>query len=245
MVDKLIGSGIQYSCYLVEVALLIALVRRHGAKLITSVGLYLALLLTAGATRSYFLYGYGYQSRQYTYCYYLTDFLLTLTAVLLVCTFFHRACLREEKIWRFIRLLLAFVFVIVVGISWFSLSRDYKQIITWFMVEFEQNIYFTCLVLTTLLYLLMQQIGNTDEELELLVCGMGIQFAGPAASWALVTLTPGAKYSESLRTFILPLCTLGMLLTWLYAVALMPKGEAVSPAEEKISDLQEAIVFKS
>jgi hypothetical protein len=100
-------------------------------------------------------------------------------------------------------------------------------------------------VLTTLLYLLMQQIGSRDEELELLVCGMGMQFAGPAASWALITLTQREGYSVSLLRFIVPLCTLGMLLTWLYAVAFMPKGEAVSPVDEKISDLQEAIVFRS
>ncbi len=238
-------QGIRYATYAVEVCVVTYLLVRGQWKRLGGLFVYVAAILGADVIRSYVLHVHGRDSAQFAYCYYVTDFLLTLGAFLLASSFFHRACRREEKIWRFIRLLLVFVFVIVLGISWFSLSRDYKQIITWFIVEFEQNLYFTCLVLITLLYLLMQQIGSRDEQLELLVCGMGMQFAGPAASWALVTLTPGARYSDSLRTFILPLCTLGMLLTWLYAVALMPKGEAVSPADEKMPDLQEAVVFKS
>ncbi len=237
-------QGIRYTTYALELCIVVYLFVRGQWKRLGGLFVYVAAILGAGVVRSYVLHGHGRLSPEYAYCYYLTDFLLTLGAFLLACSFFHRACLREEKIWRFIRLLLVFVFVIVLGISWFSLSRDYKQIITWFIVEFEQNLYFTCLVLTTLLYLLMQQIG-TDEELELLVCGMGMQFAGPAASWALITLTQREEYSASLQRFIVPLCTLGMLLTWLYAVAFMPKGEAVSPADEKMPDLQEAVVFKS
>ncbi len=242
---ELVIQGIGYATSALEACVVVYLLARGQWRRLGGPFVYVAAILAADVSRFYVMHGYGFASPQYAYCYYVTDFLLTLGAFLLASSFFHRACLREEKIWRFIRLLLVFVFVIVLGISWFSLSRDYKQIITWFIVEFEQNLYFTCLVLITLLYLLMQQIGSRDGELELLVCGMGMQFAGPAASWALVTLTPGAKYSDSLRTFILPLCTLGMLLTWLYAVAFMPKGEAVSPAEEKMPDLQEAIVFKS
>ncbi len=242
---ELVIQGIRYATYALEACVLTYLLVQGQWKRLGSLSVYVAAILLADASRSYVLHAHGLASPQYAYCYYLTDFLLTLGAFLLVCSFFHRACLREEKIWRFIRLLLVFVFVIVLGISWFSLSRDYKQIITWFIVEFEQNLYFTCLVLTTLLYLLMQQIGSRDEELELLVCGMGMQFAGPAAGWALVTLTQREEYSASLQRFIVPLCTLGMLLTWLYAVAFMPKGEAVSPADEKMPDLQEAIVFKS
>jgi len=90
-------------------------------------------------------------------------------------------------------------------------------------VEFEQNLYFTCLVLNTLLYLLLQQTHSADEELGLLVCGLGIQFAGPAASFALVHLTSGEAYATSLNHFLGQLCTMGMLLTWFYAVAWMPK----------------------
>ena len=69
---------------------------------------------------------------------------------------------------------------------------------TLFIIEFNQNLYFTCLVLNTLLYILLQQIDSADDELGLLVCGVGIQFAGPAATLALLTLTTGEHFAHIL-----------------------------------------------
>ena len=129
--------------------------------------------------------------------------------------------------WRFVRLLLVFVFVLVVGISGLFFSHNYSDLFTlFFVVEFNQNLYFTCLVLNTLLYLLLQQIDSADDQLGLLVCGVGIQFAGPAATLALVHLTTGEGFAQSLAYFTIPLCTLGMLLVWAYAIVQV-KGKAV------------------
>ena len=164
------------------------------------------------------LHTFGLASRQYFYVYWSTDFLLVISAFLLVCLFFRRACLHEEKMWRFVRLLLLFVFILVLGISGLSFSRNYSHLFTYFIIEFNQNLYFTCLVLNTLLYLLLQQIDSADDQLGLLVCGVGIQFAGPAATLALVHLTTGEGFAQSLASFVMPLCTLGMLLVWAYAI---------------------------
>lgn len=240
MVDKLIGYGLQYAGYSLELGLFAFLIGRGRWKRLGGVTLYLTCLLAVdGVGRSYVLYRYGLASREYAYFFWLTDVLLTLAAFLLVCAFFRRACVQEEKMWRFLRLLLTFVFILVLGISSFSISRNYNQLFTRFIVEFQQNLYFTCLVLNTLLYILMQQIETEDDELALLVCGMGIQFAGPAASLALVYLTPGQQYAKSLLHYVPPLCTLGMLLTWFYAVAWMPKAAAVPALEANDSALAE------
>jgi FlaA1/EpsC-like NDP-sugar epimerase len=161
---------------------------------------------------------HGLASRQYSYVYWTTDFLLVICAFFLVCLLFRRACLHQEKLWRFVRLLLFFIFVLVVGISGLSFLRNYSQLSTYIIVEFNQNLYFTCLVLNTLLYLLLQQIESADDELGLLVCGVGIQFAGPAATMALLHLTTGERFAASLNSFTIPVCTLGMLLVWAYAI---------------------------
>ena len=132
--------------------------------------------------------------------------------------------------WQYLRLGLPAVFVLVGGYTAFSLAGHYDNLFTWFLVEFEQNLYFTCLVLNTMLYLLMRQLESTDEELDLLVCGVGIQFAGPAAGWALAYLTPAGYRAPP---FIMPLCTAGMLLTWFYAMAHPSKSPKVAAAKGK------------
>jgi len=193
-------------------------------------GYLFALLLIDAFARRYVLYHYGIDSGEYRYFYWLTDVALALGAFLLICTFFHRACGRDERMWRFLRLFLVFVFLLVFGITLFSLSRNIERVYTRFIIDFQQNLYFTCLVLNTLLYIMMQQIESTDEELQMLVCGTGLQFAGPAANLALLFITHSQSYAISLYALVNPLCTMGMLLTWFYAVVKMPK-----PAEARAS----------
>jgi hypothetical protein len=237
MVDKLLSYGIWYSGGVLYLGLFLVLLRQGRWKRLKNVFFYIASLLAFDVVgRQYFLYRYGWSSREYAYFFWLTDVLLALAAFLVVCSFFRRACLREEKMWRFLRLMLAFVFILVVGISLISLSRHYDQLLTRFIIEFQQNLYFTCLVLNTLLYLLMQQIESADDELGLLVCGMGMQFAGPAAGMALLYLSPGQQYARSLYTYLHPLCTLGMLLTWFYAVSRLEK-RAPAPASGEIESV--------
>lgn len=225
--------------YFLEVALLCLVVYRQQWRRLGGVLLYLgSLFLIDGVGRTYVFYRHGLSSLEYAYFFWLTDVLLTLAAFLLVCSFFRRACFQEEKMWRFLRMLLTLVFVLVMGISFFSLLHNYDNLFTLFIVEFQQNLYFTCLVLTTLLYLLMQQLQSADEELTLLVTGMGIQFAGPAANFALVHLTPDQEYASVLYTYLGPLCTLGMLLTWLHAFTRIPEVSAAPATPERVAVLE-------
>lgn len=235
---RYVSFAIQYGVYSLEAALLTFLMLRRRASRLLPVFLYLSLLLAVdGVSRPYVLYRFGYSSTEYAYFYWLTDVLLSLGAFLLVCAFFRRACKHEEKTWQYVRLLLTFVLILTLAISLFALNRNYDQLLTRFIVEFQQNLYFTCLVLNTLLYILMQQIESTDDELTLLVCGMGIQFAGPAANLALAHLTPGEGYASTLFLFVSPLCTLGMLLTWFYALARAPQPSAIRAGKEPAREL--------
>ena len=237
--------GLRYFVYFLEVGLVLFMFYRGWWKRQQGVSLYLVALLGSDVlVRPYILHHYGVQSRQYAYAFYLSDFFLVLAAFLLVCSFFRRACIPEQRLWPHLRLLLGAVFILVAGITANTLSQHYGSLFTWFVVEFEQNLYFTCLVLNTLLYLLMQQIASRDEELELLVCGMGIQFAAPAAGWALVALTRGGNYAPALQRFIMPLCTAGMLLTWFYAMGHLPKTADEQAAPGKLPLLAQAIAPK-
>ena len=241
MLLKLATYGPYVTSFFLQLALVFAIVQRRLWKRLNGVLLYVtALLLIDGAARSFVLHKYGFASNQYAYTFWLTDVLLTLASFLLVCSFFRRACLHEEKMWRFLRLFLALVLILVLGISSSSLIHNYENLGGFFIVEFQQNLYFTCLVLNTLLYILMQQTQNADEELGLLVTGMGIQFAGPAASLALAYLTRGQEFGRSLATYLGPLCTIGMLLTWFYAVTRTSQVSSVPARNERVDGLEVA-----
>ncbi|MGD0696096.1 MAG: hypothetical protein ABSB82_14700 [Terriglobia bacterium] len=207
--------------------LLYSVYKGSWKRLAAPLGYVFGLVLIDGVAREYVLYRYGLASDQYRSFYWLTDVALALGAFLVVGAFFYRACAHDVKMWRFVRLVLSFVFFLVLGISLSSLTRNSDNLRNAFFFEFQQNLYFTCLVLNTLLYIMMQQFGIADDELNLLVCGMGLQFAGPAANFALASLT-SYETARALYSWFGPLCTLGMLLTWSYAVVKMPK-----PAEAR------------
>jgi hypothetical protein len=248
MAESLVQRALPYAVYLLEVTLLGLLLLGGRWRRFFSVFIYLLLFFAAdGVGRPYVLYRFGVSSTTYAYFYWLTDALLALASFLLVCAFFRRACVQEEKMWRFLRLLLVFVFFLVLGISLLALSRHYTQLWTFgsfFVVEFSQNLYFTCLVLNTLLYLLMQQLVSADDELGLLVCGIGIQFAGPAASLALFHLLHVAgehpHVVRALTLFLMQACTLAMLVIWFYAIARAPRPATVAVRGGETPPLAEA-----
>ena len=223
MESNLVSYVLQDSGILIEAALVLYVAWTSQWKGQGAVAFYLSSLLVAQLTRACVLHEYGLTSLRYYYAYWSTDFLLVISAFVAVCLFFRRACLREEKMWRLIRLILVLLFVLVAAISGVSLSLNRHDFFTYFIVGFNQNLYFTCLVLNTLLYLLLQHIDSTDDQLGLLVCGVGIQFAGPAATLALVHLTTGGRYAKLLAYLTMPLCTLGMLLVWAYVIVYVPK----------------------
>lgn len=236
MLTSVLDFGFFYLVQGLVLGLLVFLFYRRLWKRYYCVAAYLfALFVLDGVSRRYVFYHFGVKSSEYFYAYWLTDVALALGAFLLVCAFFHRACANELKMWRFLRLFLILVFILALGISFSSISRNYNQLFyTRLIIEVQQNLYFTCLVLITLLYIMMQQLGTTDEELHMLVSGMGLQFAGPAASFALKFLTPGSGFTEVLMNFIGPLCTLGMLLTWSYAVTRKPVIARVPAPDEMV-----------
>jgi len=223
MESNLVQYVLQDSGILIEASLVFYLAWTGRWKGQGAVAFYLSSLVVAQLTRACFLHEYGLKSLRYYYAYWSTDLLLVMSAFGVVCLFFRRACLREEKMWRLIRLFLVFLSVLVAAILGVSLSLNRHDFFTYFLVVFNQKLYFGCLVLNTLLYLMLHRMNSADDQLELLVCGVGIQFAGPAASLALVQLSNGGRFAEFLAYQTIPLCTFGMLLVWAYVIVYVPK----------------------
>jgi len=219
-ISDLLGYG---SCIL-EAVLLVYLLVRGYAKPLWELVLYLAMSVGVAGSRSVTLAKYGLTSPQYGNCYWTTDLLLVLAAYVLIASFFRRACSHNQEMWQFVRLLLAAVLFAIGAVSYFSLSNHQGKLFSFFIVEFSQNLYFASLVLTTLLYLMTLRMDIADERLGMLVCGLGIEFAGPAAGLALIYLSRGAEISRVIGVYFFPLCDIGMILTWFYAISRIPSA---------------------
>jgi hypothetical protein len=230
MLDQLLTYGLYGAGYVFQAFLLGVLLARGHRKRLAGVCIYLTfLLLLDGVARSYTLIHYGLRSahHEYYYVYWLTDVVLTVLAFALVCWFFRRACAGDEKMWHNLRPLLGFLFLLLAAISYFMIASKFQHFYSDFIFQFSQNTYFACLVLTTLLYIMIQRSEVRDEELGMLVCGMGILFAAPAAGAGAYVLLPKSAYVNILIGHLYQLCMLGMLFTWWYAITRLPHGATV------------------
>jgi len=238
MLDQLLTYCLQYGGYLLQLLLLTVFTARGHWRRNIGVFLYLVVFVSVdSAIRPYTLHHYGFQSRQYLHVYWFTDVVLTILAFALVCEFFRRACAGNDKIWQTLRPMLGFVFLLLAAISYFMIASN-KDVYWHFIFQFQRNTYFTCLVLTTLLYIMMQRAEVRDEELGMLVCGMGILFAAPTAGLAGKGLLPDSAYMKILINHISQLCMLGMLSTWWYAVAKFPNAATVRDIPATVQGLE-------
>lgn len=236
MLELALRDILQYGDYVLEVAVLGLVVYRGLWKRFAGVSLYLVFLISVDAIfRMAVLHTYGLSSREYWYTYWLSNVGLQLAAFLLVCYFFRRACEQRPEWWKTLKLALPLVFLLTVVISAVSIWRNYSHLQLSAVSELEQYLYFACLILNTLLFVMMQYTEVADDRLPMLVCGLGLQFAGPAAGMALLVLTHQAVQAKTLAMYIEQLCTLGMLLTWMQATKRAPsrpgapvRGEAVA-----------------
>jgi len=221
--------GLQYAGYALEAALLIILLKRGYLRSLRSLCIFVGTLFAIDAgVRPLSLHFFGIASRQYYNLYWLTDLILVLASFALICAFFRRACLRHRDVWKTLRPALAIVLILELAISSSAFVEHYHQhlLFTHFMYDFSQDLYFTCVVLNTVLYLMLQWFKDRDRLLHLLVCGLGIQYAGPAANAALILVGhhsgAGAGAAWHMFRYLLPLCNATMLAIWVYAVSRQP-----------------------
>jgi hypothetical protein len=225
MSQALFTECLQYAGYVLELGLLVVLLLRGYARRLTALVLFVATLFGVDAlVRPWTLHHFGRQSQEYFVWYWFTELLLVLAAFLLICAFFRRACSRHQNVWRFVRPVLALVLLLVLVVSCSAFTQHYNQLFTRYIYEFGENLWFGCVVLNTVLYLMLQHYHDTDEPLQLLVCGLGIQYAGPAANSALIYLMGNQGPSRALLEYLSPLCALGMLVIWFYAVVREPRA---------------------
>lgn len=224
MPERLLQLCLQYGGYTLELVLLVLLLWRGYLRRLTALCLFVLTLFAIDAgVRPLSLIRYGQGSTEYFDLYWLTELILTFAAFSLIYAFFRNA-LQHREVWKTIRPALAIVLALELGVSSAAFLQHYHQhqLFTRFVYDFSQDLYFTCVVLNTALYLTLAWFKNRDELLHLLVCGLGIQYAGPAAAAAVAYLT----HNGYALKYLSPVCAVLMLCIWIYAVARQPRATA-------------------
>ena len=205
---------------------MVCAVRKKALTRYFFLNVYIATSLVASLVRFQILHHYGLSSSKYMYFYYYSDALLT------ICLFFalmnlYSHVFAELKAERLVSLAALLLLLGTVIFSYGVVQQSTSKLVTHFVVELSQNLYFVGLVLTYLLWASIMKLRETRTRLIHLVLALGVYFSLFAATYALRNLYP--PMSNILHA-LPPLIACFLPAAWGYAFWRLPEEARTSPA---------------
>jgi len=188
--------------------------------------LYLVASFVLGITRFLFLFRYGFTSTEYLYFYYYSDAILIICLYFAVMTLFS-LLFEEMGLQRYLRV---GALLLLGGTAWFSyqvVAQASDKMITRFVVELSQNLYFVGLVLTYVLWGALVKLRETRTQLIQLILVLGIDFSAFAANYALWNLFHGLSY---ILRYVPPLMAIWLPAAWAYTFWRVPEEARIATA---------------
>jgi hypothetical protein len=202
-----------FSCTLLEVAVLVCAYRRRAVRQYFFLVLYMACEAVADLVRFEILHHYGLQSMNYAYFYYYSDALLTILLFLALSSLYSQV-FSELSVGRYVQL---GALGLLSGTALFSFAvvqQSSAKLLTHFVFELAQNLYFVGLILTYILWGAILKLRETRARLIQVVLSLGIYFSLYAANYALRNLYPSAN---SIFVSLNPVIGCFLPFAWAYA----------------------------
>jgi hypothetical protein len=216
-----------FLCTPLELFALVCAFRKKALFRYFFLNLYIAASLVASLGRLQILHHYGINSSEYVYFYYYSDALLT------ICLFFALISLysyvfAELKAERYVSMGALLLLLGTAIFSYAVVQQSTTRLVTHFVVELSQNLYFVGLVLTYLLWASIMKLRETRTRLIQLVLSLGVYFSLFAATYALRNLYPSLR---GLSQALPPLIACFLPAAWAYAFWKLPEEARTVPAE--------------
>jgi hypothetical protein len=176
------------------------------------------------AARFFVYLKYGFTSAQYFYMYFYSDALLT------ICLFFALMGLfahvfSEMGAKTYIRMGSILILGFTCLVSYVMVRQSQDRMVSHFVAELEQNLYFVGAVLTYVLWAALRKLHETRTRLIQLSLALGVYFSFLAATYALAGLTP----NSSVWRVGPPIMSIFLPLAWGYTFLFVDENARLSP----------------
>jgi hypothetical protein len=211
---------------LCEAAVVVCAVRKKAFRRYLLLNLYMAGTVLVELGRYRVLSEYGFASLQYRYFYFYSDAVLTIFLYFALSTLYAHV-FREMNAERYVTM---GTLLLLGGTALFSyavVEQSSAKLVTHFVVELSQNLYFVGLILTYVLWGAILKLRETRTRLVQLVLSLGVYFSLFAANYAIRNLYP------SLSSVFVPMVQvfgIFLPLAWAYAFWCLPEEARLEPA---------------
>jgi hypothetical protein len=218
-------------CTLLEAAVVVCAYRQKALRRYFILNLYMACEVLASVVRFEILQHYGLLSSSYAYFYYYSDALLTILLFFALSSLYSQV-FGELKAERYVQFGALFLLSATAIFSFAVVQQSSGRLISHFVVEISQNLYFVGLVLTYILWGAILKLRETRARLIQIVLSLGIYFSLYAGNYALRNLYPSLGYVfQSLN----PLIGCFLPFAWAYAFWRTPEEARLVPSRLAVS----------
>ncbi len=201
------------TCFVLEAAVVVCAIRARVFRRFLPLNLYMAASAVCDVLRFRILFHYGFTSNEYVYFYYYSDALLTIGLYLaLISLFVH--VFQEMRAEKYVLFGACLLMVGTAVFSYLVIHEASSKLVTRFVVELSQNLYFVGLVLTYVLWAAILKLRETRAQLVQLVLSLGVYFSLFAANYAIRNLYPPAS---GIAIALLQVMGCFLPLAWAYA----------------------------
>jgi len=214
-------------CTLLEAGVVVCAFKKQAIRRYFFLNAFMAVSVMVSIARYNILNHYGFGSREYHYFYYYSDFLLTI-AIYLALTSLYSHVFSELKAAQYVRL---GTVVLLSGTALFSyavVQQSTAKLMTDFVIELSQNLYFVGLVLTYVLWAAVLKMRETRTRIIQLILSTGVYFSMSAANFAMQNLYHGHSV---LFVYLPPLFGCFLPLSWAYAFWRIPEEARTVPSQ--------------
>ncbi|MCL4523175.1 MAG: hypothetical protein M1453_12770 [Acidobacteria bacterium] len=183
-----------------------------------------ASFLTAG--RFVIFWEYGFPSPAYTYFYYYSDAFLTICLYFALMELYSHV-FRAMGINRYVRAGALLLLALTCWVTFQVVMNSSAKLLTNFVVELQQNLYFVGLVLTYLLWGAVMKQRETRAQVVQLVSALGVYFSGFAANYAFYHLS---QEHLAIWNYVPPMLALWLPAAWAYTFAKVPEEARIATA---------------
>ena len=213
-------------CTLFEAGVVVCALKKGAFRKYLLLNIYMAASVIVTIVRFQILTSYGIASPQYAYVYYYSDALLTIFLYFALASL-YALVLSEMKAERYLRFA---TLLLLAGTALFSygiVQESTTKLVSRFVVELSQNLYFVGLVLTYVLWGAILKLRETRTRLIQIVLSLGVYFSLFAADYALRNLYPSMS-----SVFISLQQVIGCFLplAWVYAFWRLPEEARMVPS---------------
>ena len=186
---------------------------------------YLCASIAVGIGRYGIIATAGFASDAYHYFFYYSDTLLTICLYFILMSLYAHV-FSEMGISKFVRGGAMLLLAGTAGISYHMVATSTDRLVTHFVFELSQNLYFVGVLLTYLLWGAMMKLRENRTRVMQLVLALGVYFSAFAGSYALGNMYPGLmiwRYMCHLMVMWLPL-------SWVYTFVKVPEDTRMATA---------------